>query len=606
MQTHITDWVLQSQPRTRTETYPLYLLTKDLLQRLTEEKCEVIDSRYAALQEEFRQLQKLKELCDSELAQARRDIQQLDSQLLQEKNRPVGVLHDPADLRKMDEMEVTTARLQKELHQANDASAKLHAIEEEARKHAQKYHKEADAAKHALQDALAKLKKAEDLLHDREGDQDPLDTWSSSKKCANLGRLLTDDDIVHSKEWEDQVIKGLTAPQQKGGCAPGVKRHIASKLLTDVYEREQSSDSSSSVLSLCTRMIARDPPLDIYEVMQECITKEVKLAPAAQQAAFVEFLGSHWFCDFESTRDSVDRIAKAFSQEWGAHESPDHKITRQQLVKGLDALGITEVGAGRFLRAAVGDRWLSLKVQAQALRALAAPGTQVVEKTDHSTYLADDLNLNHEEDHIRVSQDDIRRAIQAGGPYHTLVEKDVRYEALSRIFKSSIDHELGGHGVGAFLESHHAREDDHRAGYAGIIEVVADMLHVNRSEFLMEVARTMPSEVMSLAKQGSHQAAVDRHSMLRYATSMISGERRMLLAWREEVDICREERRLEEEERKAAEEAQRRAQTKMQKPHDMGLYEGGKPTNVKTLGTAIAHIYENKGAALPVHRHQNA
>jgi hypothetical protein len=42
----------------------------------------------------------------------------------------------------------------------------------------------------------------------------------------------------------------------------------------------------------------------------------------------------------------------------------------------------------------------------------------------------------------------------------------VRYEELSRIIKHTIDHELGGHGLGAFLESHHAREDDHKQGYA--------------------------------------------------------------------------------------------------------------------------------------------
>jgi hypothetical protein len=131
----------------------------------------------------------------------------------------------------------------------------------------------------------------------------------------------------------------------------------------------------------------------------------------------------------------------------------------------------------------------------------------------------------------------------------------------------------------------------------GLIEVVADLLHINRGELLMEVARSLPSETMSLAKQGSQQASADRHSMLRYATSMISAERRVLLAWREEAEICREERRQEEEARKAAEEQAKRAEMKMKKPHDMGLFEGGKPTAVKTLGGVIAHIYENKVAS---------
>jgi len=458
------DWVLQSHPRTRTETYPLYLLTKDLLQRLTEDKCRIIDSRYDALKEQFRQLQELKAHCDMELVKARSDIAERDAQLLLERGKQ---RHDAGDLGCIAELEASLATLKKELNHAHETTAKLHAIEEEARKHAQKYHKEADAARHALQDALTKLKKAEAMLEARGPADDPLDYWGADKKCLNLRRLLEDDEVVHLQLWESNVIAGLTAAPARGGCAIGVKRKIASRLTTLVYEAEKARDDSTSALSVCTGLIEREPPLNVYDLIQESILKDVKLAPVQQQAALVAFLGSQWMSEFESARGSVDRVAETFAQKWGCEASADKKISREELVHGLDELGITEVGAGRFLRAAVGDRWLSLKLQSQALRSLAGASAQLDAATDHTNpYLADSVNLNHAEDHIRITVDDIRRALHAGGPYHSLVDKDVRYEELSRIIKHTIDHELGGHGLGAFLESHHAREDDHKQGYA--------------------------------------------------------------------------------------------------------------------------------------------
>ena len=44
------DWVLRMQPRSRVDCYPLYLLTKELLQQLALGKCEVISSELSALQ----------------------------------------------------------------------------------------------------------------------------------------------------------------------------------------------------------------------------------------------------------------------------------------------------------------------------------------------------------------------------------------------------------------------------------------------------------------------------------------------------------------------------------------------------------------------------
>jgi hypothetical protein len=49
------DWVLGMQPRSRVDCYPLYLLTKELLQQLALGKCEVISSELSALQSSLAQ-----------------------------------------------------------------------------------------------------------------------------------------------------------------------------------------------------------------------------------------------------------------------------------------------------------------------------------------------------------------------------------------------------------------------------------------------------------------------------------------------------------------------------------------------------------------------
>ena len=53
-------WVLDSHPRSRTETYPLYLLTKDILRRVATDKCAVINTTLTKLRAELAALREAK------------------------------------------------------------------------------------------------------------------------------------------------------------------------------------------------------------------------------------------------------------------------------------------------------------------------------------------------------------------------------------------------------------------------------------------------------------------------------------------------------------------------------------------------------------------
>ena len=50
-------WILDSHPRSRTETYPLYLLTKDVLRRVSASKCKIINTTMDKLREQLAALQ---------------------------------------------------------------------------------------------------------------------------------------------------------------------------------------------------------------------------------------------------------------------------------------------------------------------------------------------------------------------------------------------------------------------------------------------------------------------------------------------------------------------------------------------------------------------
>jgi len=74
---------------------------------------------------------------------------------------------------------------------------------------------------------------------------------------------------------------------------------------------------------------------------------------------------------------------------------------------------------------------------------------------------------------------------------------------------------------------------------------------------------------------------------------VISGREKMaFMAWRDELEISKQERKEAAEAQKA--EAARQKKMKRPGTRNMSMYDGGKPTAVKTLGTQIASIYEGK------------
>ena len=293
----------------------------------------------------------------------------------------------------------------------------------------------------------------------------------------------------------------------------------------------------------------------------------------------MQFLGHEWFAGFTPTRESLDDMAKHFAKHCtGVADALEAK--RDDVVRGLAELGEGSLDATKFMRKAAGARWLSIKVQATQLRAD-----------------GDEAGAEALEASLKISLAEIRCALRH--EYHRALDAhcDQRQVALAAVVRSMLDRELGAPGVGEALSrsAHLTRQHDKHEGYPDLLDVISDVLDVPRRETVVYLSQLMPGETMALAHSDSGQEIKDRRTMLRYASAMVSREKIGFYAWRGEVDLSKDERKAEKEAAAKTEERNK----KMKKPgsRNMSMYEGGKPTAVKTLGTQIAAIYEGKVVA---------
>jgi len=79
-------WLLHVQPRARTETYPLYLLTKEVLTRVTKGRCEIFNSKIQCLED-------LLATARSALEEEKKESERIRTVLLQE----IGGLNETVD-----------------------------------------------------------------------------------------------------------------------------------------------------------------------------------------------------------------------------------------------------------------------------------------------------------------------------------------------------------------------------------------------------------------------------------------------------------------------------------------------------------------------------
>ena len=105
-------------------------------------------------------------------------------------------------------------------------------------------------------------------------------------------------------------------------------------------------------MAIVTHLVSTpDAPVNIYNLLQECIRTEVSVGRMDEQTAFVEFLAREWFSEFESARASTEKCAQEFVRSWAGSgdvsrapsDESKIKLNRQMVERGLDLLGHTQV-----------------------------------------------------------------------------------------------------------------------------------------------------------------------------------------------------------------------------------------------------------------------
>jgi hypothetical protein len=106
-------WILESHPRSRTEAYPLYLLTKDVLRRISTNKYKIINHTLDKLRDELKVLKLAKDhlsaAAQEEIAALTQRIAALTQQLSEIKPGS-----SPEDLERLEELEQSLAGVQRE------------------------------------------------------------------------------------------------------------------------------------------------------------------------------------------------------------------------------------------------------------------------------------------------------------------------------------------------------------------------------------------------------------------------------------------------------------------------------------------------------------
>jgi len=148
-------WILSVQPRSRTETYPLYVLTKDMLKRIAQGRLAVISSRQERLEAELRQAQ-------ADMAAQQAEAERVRAVLLQEVADLNGALdharaHAPRDEGEVEKLrralEMEHEKLEKVEETLQHDHARIHDLEEKKRReHMQleKEHQQLEEAKRKL------------------------------------------------------------------------------------------------------------------------------------------------------------------------------------------------------------------------------------------------------------------------------------------------------------------------------------------------------------------------------------------------------------------------------------------------------------------------
>uniref|UniRef100_A0A7S0EGA7 Uncharacterized protein n=1 Tax=Hanusia phi TaxID=3032 RepID=A0A7S0EGA7_9CRYP len=568
-------WISSVNPRTRLESYPLFVLCKDVLNRLATKELKIIDSEKAELMDllaEYRnRIAELEKNLEDSHHQHREELDKLNQRWKQRLlDSSAETPRDEGELRLLREQLAASNRelsnREEELRESNSQLDKF-------TKELAKQKKEVASLKSQNTSLLEKIASMEQQLKAFKGGDmlDPLLKLDDNGKLDALRRLLVDDTLYRQAKFKNVLVETILIPPTKG-IPVSIKKSLCLRLLSFIFESERGAGDDLTKLAIISSMLSsEEKPVMISELLKEAVEKDIPKMKHNEQVELLRVI-MKWISSFKSDQRCVVEKSQDLIAEWGKGKE---EISLKDLQPAMNEIGIPPIRSEQFFIDSAGDVWESVKIR------------------------SNDENIENPVDllqtHFKLRHENLVELFQEEDTqWEYMVKKDDRMAVIWDMMRGIIERDfldLTGREHppkhGSLLSA-----IDNRINCKWIVRTMSRLFGADQDTVLTFFGQLLSTETFHLALKSDRRSRRLRKKLLRYFSSIIRGEKLPFSEWAFEVHVSRAERAAEQ---KALQDEHER-RTKLQRPgtRNMSMYEGGRPTAVKTIAAQIGQIYESK------------
>ena len=413
-----------------------------------------------------------------------------------------------------------------------------------------------------------------------------------------LLQLLTDSALLPTADYEAALLASVPV-----NPLPRVER-LAGRCLFRLIEKERGSEGG-----MVLPVVARAMATPMVELLSNMLRNDVPMLPVDGQAQVLEAVAA-WADGFMPHAEARRYSAAALIRAWAGDEAEAASLI--EVEAGLAADGVTQRGARALFELAVGSSASPARTSNEHI--LSTLGNErpkdenfpdnienavgASERYASGNGSGADVDYDQHMPEERVSAEALAMVLGSYSEWAFLAQLDQRTSVLCRIARRLVFREL--------LDNYDAEGDAalHNLWDGDVLGVLAEILKMNRSDFVQEVGRLLSLETLRLAccsVSNSSGGGRRRLALLRSMAVAVSAERMPLHAWRTAVQNARRARQMELD----AAAAQAQAITKpsnaqMEAENSvLGVYEGdeARPLPLKSCLQQVVTLYQAKAIA---------
>ncbi|EKX52153.1 hypothetical protein GUITHDRAFT_102054 [Guillardia theta CCMP2712] len=496
-------WISSVNPRTRLESYPLFVLCKDVLNRIATKELKIIDSDKAELMDLLADAKNRIAELEKKLADAQDEFrEELDGLNKKWKQRLLdSTAETPRDDGELKLLREQLAASKNELCQREGELQECKEQLEKFTKELAKQKKEASSMKSqntSLSEKIASMEQQLKAL--KSGDQqDPFlklddnvqtcllalfvssQTFLLQGKIDALKRLLLDDSLFKQAKFKNVLVDTLLVPPTKG-IPVSIKKALCLRLLSFIFESEQGAGDDLTKLAIISNMLSsEEKPIMISQLLKEAVEKDLPKMKLNEQA-FI--LSSHKSCD-----------DKELMAEWGKGKD---QISLQELQPAMNQIGIPSIRSEQFFIDCSGDEWERVKIRC----------------------------MEEEE-----------------SQWDYMVKKDERTAAVWDLMRRFIERDFLD-----LTERHHPPKSgtllhsiDDRTSCKWMLRTIGRLFGGNHDTILAFFGHFVSTESLYLSLKTDSESRQLRKRLLRYITCIVRAEKLPFSEWAFEVHACEAE-----------------------------------------------------------------